>query len=36
MIFEQFGSMENDAIGGLGGDHDGDLETQSSLDNNTH
>lgn len=33
MIFEQFGSMENDAIGGLGGDQDGDLETQSSLDN---
>jgi hypothetical protein len=35
-IFEQFGNMENDAIGGLGADHDGDLETQSSLDNNTH
>ena len=33
MIFEQFGNMENDAIGGLGGDQDGDLETQSSLDN---
>ena len=37
MIFDQFGNMENDAIGGLGGDQDGDLETQSSLDNgNTH
>jgi hypothetical protein len=36
IIFDQFGSTENDAIGGLGGDHDGDLETQSSLDNNTH
>jgi len=32
LIFDQFGNMENDGMG----DQDGDLETQSSLDNNTH
>lgn len=37
MIFEQFaGNLDNDLVGGMGGDHDENLETQSSLDNNTN
>ena len=28
--------MDNDLIGGIGGDQDENLETQSSLDNNTN
>ena len=37
LIFDQFaGDMDNDLIGGIGGDHDENLETQSSLDNNTN
>jgi hypothetical protein len=35
-IFDQFGNMENDLLGPIGADQDGDLETQSSLDNNTN
>ena len=36
LIFDQFGDMDNDVLGAMGGDHDENLETQSSLDNNTN
>ena len=37
LIFDRFAAnMENEMIGGLGGDHDENLETQSSLYNNTN
>mmetsp|Transcript_14932 Transcript_14932/g.23125 ORF Transcript_14932/g.23125 Transcript_14932/m.23125 type:complete len:143 (+) Transcript_14932:645-1073(+) len=35
-IYDQFGNLDNSVLGGNIGDQDGDLETQSSLDNNTH
>jgi hypothetical protein len=37
LIFDRFAAnMDNDVIGGIGGDQDENLETQSSLDNNTN